>query len=337
VTAGTNPQRLPNASVPDGYAVRPATRDDFDRLVAMFLAADLADWGEPDFTAEFLEFEWSMPQLDLSRDTWLVEHGASGDVAGYAWLLARDEHRQLDGWGVIHPGHRGRGIGSALLDRTEARALEHATQAPGDSGTIMRWGVIAPDVAAHAMLEARGFLEERHSWEMEAHVGSATVEPTVPKGIRLRAFDPEADAAATHAAAEEAFAAHYAFVPWSLEHWTSVRIDRPAFDPGLWRLAESEDDGAVVGVLIGVISGDRGFVETLGVIPSWRGRGIGLALLRSSFAEYARRGVEIVALDVDAQNATGAVALYERAGMHMTRQYDTYAKRIGPPALSATC
>src|SRR5262245_51828041 len=183
-----------DAPAPDGYAVRPATRDDFDRLVAMFLAADMADWGEPDFTAEFLEFEWSMPQLDLSRDTWLVEDASTGDVAGYAWLLARDEHRQLDGWGVVPPEHRGRGIGTHLMNWMEARAREHASEAPGDAGATLRWGVIEPDIAGHAMLTARGFVEERRSWEMEARIGADAEEPAAPDGVVIRPFDQAADA-----------------------------------------------------------------------------------------------------------------------------------------------
>jgi mycothiol synthase len=317
--------------VPDGYSIRPAEREDFDRLVAMLLAADLADWGEPDFTAEFLEFEWSMPQLDLAADTWLVEREADGAVAGYTWLLARDEHRQLDGWGVVHPEHRRRGIGSLLVDRIEARAREHAAQAPDGAGAALRWVVIAPDVDAHDLLEARGFAVERHGWEMETQVGADAHEPVAPDGVTIRPFGRDEDAQAVHAVTEESFAQHYGWVPRTFEEFAAVRIDRSAFDPGLWRVAVT-DDGSIVGALIGVISADRGFVETLGVVPSWRGRGIGLALLRSSFAEYARRGIQTVALDVDSQNATGAVALYERAGMRVTRDYDTFGKRVPPPS-----
>jgi hypothetical protein len=35
---------------------------------------------------------------------------------------------------------------------------------------------------------------------------------------------------------------------------------------------------------------------------------------------------------VDATNETGAVALYERVGMYVARQYDTYEKRFGARA-----
>ncbi len=60
-----------------------------------------------------------------------------------------------------------------------------------------------------------------------------------------------------------------------------------------------------------------GWVGTLGVRRQWRKRGMGLALLRHSFNEFYRRGKRKVGLGVDAQNLTGALRLYENAGMHV--------------------
>jgi hypothetical protein len=47
-----------------------------------------------------------------------------------------------------------------------------------------------------------------------------------------------------------------------------------------------------------------------------------------SFAELARRGASRVGLGVDAQNTTGAVRLYRRAGMHAERTSDIWEKRV---------
>jgi ribosomal protein S18 acetylase RimI-like enzyme len=55
---------------------------------------------------------------------------------------------------------------------------------------------------------------------------------------------------------------------------------------------------------------------------------LGLALLRHSFNEYYRRGKRKVGLGVDAENLTGALRLYERAGMHVHRQYNSYEKEL---------
>jgi mycothiol synthase len=71
-----------------------------------------------------------------------------------------------------------------------------------------------------------------------------------------------------------------------------------------------------------------GFVGALGVRKPWRGRGIGMALLRRAFAEYQRRGAPHVSLGVDAQNPTGATRLYERAGMRVMTEDVAFEKSL---------
>ena len=47
-----------------------------------------------------------------------------------------------------------------------------------------------------------------------------------------------------------------------------------------------------------------------------------------AFGEFHRRGMTRVGLDVDAENLTGAVRLYERAGMRIVKRRDTYEKLL---------
>ena len=67
----------------------------------------------------------------------------------------------------------------------------------------------------------------------------------------------------------------------------------------------AREAGEPVAALTGRVQGDRGWVGSLGVRAPWRGRGIGAALLRRSFAAFSRRGLRRVVLGVDAENATG--------------------------------
>ncbi len=69
---------------------------------------------------------------------------------------------------------------------------------------------------------------------------------------------------------------------------------------------------------------DLGWVDILAVRRPWRRRGLALALLLHSFHELRARGRPRVGLGVDAENLTGAVRLYERAGMAPTQQHDVY-------------
>jgi mycothiol synthase len=73
--------------------------------------------------------------------------------------------------------------------------------------------------------------------------------------------------------------------------------------------------------------GDWGWVGTLGVLPSHRGRGLGEALLLTAFAEFWRRGERRVALGVAADNPS-ATRLYERAGMRVLYTIVLYEKEL---------
>lgn len=317
------------ATPPSGYAARPATRDDLGAVGKLARAVDVADWGEPTTADEEIADDWAIPGLNLATDTWLIWRGE--ELCAYAWLLARRSHCQLDGWGMVHPEHRGRGLRSFLLDLVEERAAQHAAMAPSGERVTHRNDVAASDQPAHELLQGRGFALVRHFWRMDTDLGPrASLEPTPPRGIAVRTFVRAQDEQAVHAAFEEAFAEHFGYVPRTLDEWVGQRIEEEGFDPSLWFLAT--EGGEVVGALSGKIIEHVGWVWTLGVRKQWRQRGIGEALLRHSFREFQRRGIGKSSLYVDAQNETGATALYERLGMHVATQFDFYEKQLRPGA-----
>ncbi len=82
--------------------------------------------------------------------------------------------------------------------------------------------------------------------------------------------------------------------------------------------------GEVVGACLGQTAGGEGFVRQLAVAPSQRGRGLALALLRESFRRNVARGYPAAILGVDAANPTGALVLYEKAGMRVHEQFTRY-------------
>jgi mycothiol synthase len=316
---------------PTGYAVRPASWDDLSGVVELFRRADLADWGSVDVTEMVVRHDWEDPNLDLATDTWLVLEEAPADSVAslpvaYASLLPIDAHRQLQAWGVVHPDHRGRGLGSFLLDVMETRALEHVPLAPADGEVVLRPGVIGPDEPGHRLVESRGYTLIRHFWHMERDLGGDLGSPARPAGIRLRTFAYGQDDRAFHSAVQESFAEHWGFVQRGFEEWSEHRFKESAFNPDLWFVAEEGSE--IAGFLMGVEEEGKMWVGMLGVRPAWRKRGIGEALLRHAFLDFRNRGHSSVGLGVDAGNETGATALYERVGMSVTRQFDVYEKRL---------
>ena len=131
--------------------------------------------------------------------------------------------------------------------------------------------------------------------------------------------------AIVHAVIGEAFADHWGYVPRSFEDWMQAVVQADNFDPTLTFIAC--DGNEVAGVAV-CRHRDIAWVGQLAVRRPWRKRGLGLALLLQAFNEFYQRGDRTVGLGVDAQSLTGATRLYEKAGMRVTRRYDTYEKVI---------
>ena len=133
-----------------------------------------------------------------------------------------------------------------------------------------------------------------------------------------------------HECVQESFADHWDFHPEPIERFRRWTTDRDDFDPTLCMLAEDGEELAGVSLNAWHWSGDPafGWIGTLGVRRPWRRRGLALALLRHSFAHFERRGANRVGLGVDAENTTGAVRLYERAGMRPVKRFDSFERTL---------
>lgn len=294
---------------------RPIAPDDFPALAA-FLAEDEADLlgrpsrvGVPDVTA------W-LAGLDLSRDAWLLEE--AGRLVALGWV-------EKDGdvgiaVGVVHRDHRGLGLGSRLVDRSEQRLRELGAERVHNIS-------LAPDSAAPPLLAGRGYREVRRFWDMTIELGDdPPAAPRLPKGLRLEPFSAEL-ARGFHATLEEAFADHWEFRPSPFEEWWERQVAKPDHDPTLWFLVRSGDD-VVAATRNDPERSGGGWIGSIGVRRSWRGRGLAKALLLHSFGEFHRRGQRRVGLGVDSTNVTGATKLYESVGMVVDQEQVVWEKKL---------
>ena len=195
------------------------------------------------------------------------------------------------------------------------------------SSLRFRHAINAGDDAAAAMLRSRGLGPVHHFWHMQIDLVEPFEPGRSPEGIEIDGMEPDEDLAAIHALLDEAFTDDRSHHPAPFDRWVEEETSSPNYDPTLWLLAR--DGGVPVGVLTASVAGDRGWVDYLAVSGSHRGRGIGAALLRRSFAMLADRGVRRVLVSVDAQNPTGATAVYERVGMRIVNRWDQWER---PPA-----
>jgi ribosomal protein S18 acetylase RimI-like enzyme len=177
------------------------------------------------------------------------------------------------------------------------------------------------------LVHARGYRNIRASYTMEIELGDEPpADTSAVAGIEVRAYRPGIDERPTYEAKEEAFEDHWDHTPQTFEMWREFGVKQTNFDPSLWFLAWDGDEVAGLSLNFLERSGDPGYgwVGTVGVRRAWRRRGIGEALLRRSFRELHSRGQRRVRLSVDAESITGATRLYERVGMHVIQQSNTW-------------
>jgi mycothiol synthase len=287
--------------------------------------AESVDCGEPRRHETRLAVEVRDPGFDLNRNVW-VATAPDGTVAAVGWVWRARESAETTADHYVHPQHRGLGLGDALLDAIEARAVElAAASASGARHSLVVWSEDRDVVRLESLLR-RGFAKVREYFEMRIDLAAEPVAPDLPAGITVLGLRVGRDEHAVHAADVEAFAEHFLYEPRGFEEWRIHHIDRPDFDPSLWLVAWDGDE--LVGYACAFVADDGAIVGDLAVRRPWRGRGLGLALLVRELRALWARGERVTRLYVDAQNTTGAVRLYERAGMHVARHFDVYEKPL---------
>ena len=217
---------------------------------------------------------------------------------------------------------RDRASYARVLDWAERRVLEKSAwrrrQRPCAGGRPRR--------AAGRGAGPRGYELVRHFFEMEIDLADEPPEPAWPDGFGPRTFGTE-DARAVYDADIEAFEDHWDPLDVTFEEWREYFLGSSDFDPELWFLVEDGDELAAFS-LCSNRDKPTGHVHVLGVRRPWRRRGLAKALLLHSFRELRRRGCEQARLNVDAENLTGAVRLYEDAGMHVLHRTARWSRDL---------
>lgn len=329
-------QTKPQLDLLDEFIMRPATMDDLETAVDMFNACSQIQIGADEFTVEEYRSEWESPGFDLENATRAV-FTPDGQLVGLVevWDLANPPVK-IWVWGRVHPDFEGMGIGTMLMDWAEQRARQAIARVPDGIQVTMQSGTVSTYAPPKHLFARQGMKPNRHFWRMAIDLAGDIPQPIWPKGITVQTFADKHDLRAVYKAVDEAFRDHWGYVSneetEALQRWQHFIEADESFDPELWFLAMDGDEIAAISLCRHKITDDpeMGFVDTLGVRRPWRRQGLALALLHHSFTEIKKRGQKRAGLGVDAASLTGATRLYEKAGMHVARQFDNYAKVLRP-------
>jgi ribosomal protein S18 acetylase RimI-like enzyme len=254
-----------------------------------------------------------------------------------SWLrnpeISDESMRALEEDGLVS------GYGDVWIGETD---VELEVAAPNYWGVFLEW---AEDIARRQALSrvrvadyaresglaasaaARDYRLWRSAFTMRIDFEEGLPPPVAfPSNISLETFRDE-DAEQLRVALNEVFARDPFFHELSPEQFREFHLRHRSFDPSLWLLARTEAGIAGFVLAFPERMGNRklGHIRSLGVREQWRRRGLGQALLRAALHALHARGLQAAELGVDGSNESGAVRLYERAGMRVERRIDNWA------------
>jgi ribosomal protein S18 acetylase RimI-like enzyme len=324
------------AAIEDRFTVRPVTLDDIPAAVAFMNRVDAADIGHGTVTEADLRREWEFDRFDLATST-MAAFTSDGRMVAYGELWDTHEVPVRPWyWARVDPDYRGQGIGAYLFQWCEKLAPRVFDKAPDDARIVLQAGALKTTTDADALLRECGMFTERGSYTMLIEMDEAPQPARWPEDIHITTFAEYNHPRQVFDATRAAFMDHRGYIEAdpedSYKRWQHFALGDEDLDPSLWFLAMDGDK--IIGVSLcrpkSHENPEHGYVSTLGVIRDYRRKGIALALLHHTFGVFWERGRKDVSLHVDASSLTNATALYERAGMHVHKEYRMYEKELRP-------
>lgn len=325
----------PHLSLPPSFTARPATLDDA-KAVADLLNLCAIEWtGAPETSPEDLRSFWTSPMLNMEQDTLLILD-ASHQIVAYGEVYDTPPHVRLYLYGRVHPAYTGKGLGTALTQWGLERASLSLAKAPADARIVLHDYLPRQAIEGARLLESFGFQHIRTSYQMRIELTTPPQPAPFPKNIQVRPVNLGHELEDLIRAHKQAFHDHWGYVETpmdeSVKEWQHWLETDSHVDPALWFVAM--DGNEIAGYCLCSPGTEEdpqlGWINLLGVRREWRKQGLGLALLLYGFNALFQRGFRQIGLGVDASSLTGAIRLYQRAGMYVHREYFLYEVEVRP-------
>ncbi len=327
---------------PVGYTWRSARREDAETLYHLYATIDLADGLSYAGSLADAAREFDDPSTCAETDS-LVAVSPEGELAAAGWIFSNLEfvHEHYTWlWGGVHPQHRQRGLGDALLSWMERRALTILAGFDDALPRNLRVSTPSTGVDRIRLLERHGFQPVRQFYKMRREMAKAIGEWSLPSGLRMVPWSDDLDET-MRVTINEAFLDHWRFEPIASGVWKLDLTTSSDFRSDL-TFAVMDGDEMAGAIVNSVHTEDNarqglneGWIHLLGVRRGWRGKGLATALLIRSLQAFKQAGLETAGLGVDAENISGALRLYENLGFRPVQRTIQYNKAVAKETMLA--
>jgi mycothiol synthase len=277
-------------------------------------------------TEEFLEWYKRPSNEDHETLAFLTkEDGSESRIIGDMNFSMHPPDTRSWGWLHVHPDYRNNGVGSALyagyMRQAEEAGATQMSLEPNREATLLI-----------EFLEKRGHKLERWFWEMQLPARREVEPAKMPEGIVTRTFVRGRDEELLADVRNATFAEHFGFVPRTVEEMAYRTRQSDFFADGLFFAFDGDKVAGFCYTSRDEREWERrgetvGHIQLLGVMPGYRGRGLGRALLLEG-VNYLRQFVSLVELGVEGKNDT-ALALYESVGFKVYKGWANMVRERG--------
>jgi mycothiol synthase len=332
----------------DRWRIREYREADIPEIVALINAADDAAGMPIRASADGLRNQFNSPGLDPSRQVIVAEATGDGGAPsvsplGYGRAFPRNDktgvERVYDVSMRVHPDAVDSGLALAMAEEIVAIARRHEAL-PGQT-QVDKVRVRSYIYEKHASLRAAwqqvGLREVRQAWTMRRPLDAPIPDPPNVAGVTLRNYRYPDDNEPSRQALNRSFADYFDAKPISSESWEREMATSVVRHDLSWLAAPDDSAEELAGFCICLLDEEEntlggrleGWVEGMGVVPEWRGRGMGKALLLHALQSFKRAGMEVMLADVDAQGPSPATRLFEAVGFTVRDRMYQYECPLG--------
>jgi GNAT superfamily N-acetyltransferase len=273
--------------------------------------------------------------MDPYKDIIMAE--VDDELIGFSEMTWRQRLRKARVY--VHYSHllpewRGKGVREAMLHYCEKRLVQKARKHPGDQTKYFEIYANSQDNDWKRILESEGYKPNWYVLELARPDLDKVPDLPLPPGIEVRPVMPEHYHKIWDSAVEALKDENSFLEERNNENAYQRQLASSTFMPRLWQIAWEGEE--VVGGVHNYIDEDEnkayrrrwGHTEKIFVRRPWRNRGIAKALISRSLKVLREEGMEAATLDVDSDNPSGALKLYESMGYRLEMEFTFYKKPI---------
>ena len=306
--------------------IRPYTPEDIQDVHKVVMAAAEHDSVDPISTLE------SVPTLDeLVRslesnntdpetDVFVAVDEDTKDIVGYGklgWWQEEDGTFVYIHQGHVDPKHRGKGVGTELLQTLQDRIREVAAGHPEDAQKTFGSNASETEAAALGMLEKQGYTKFLSQVEMEFTDFSKLDDIKKPEGFELRTPETLEEKRKVYEANKRVYEGEPGATPVSEEDFQDFLASNP--DLSLWKVAWDGD--TVASLALSRTDKSKGEITEVATVPEYRGRGTASWLVTENLKDLHARGLDIVRLHTRADSRPGGGrGVYEKMGFSALKE-----------------